>query len=409
MGRHPYLQRRAITHPSYHRSTTTDSGPREPRPSLERSRTRRLADAMSNPDIPLKVRFSPDIFRVETFGGVSRYIVELHRAYMTAGIDSRIIAGLHRNMLAAQVPRVWGLNVEALRPTLLRQALTRITSRVTGEIAARYARAPTIWHCSYYSPTVPPRAPMVVTVYDMIHELFPSSVTARDTTLRYKRAACHRADLLIAISNTTADDIAERYGLDRGQIEVIPLGISLPDPAEVTPPFKFPFVLYVGNRDSPYKNWELLLNAVASIKDLGLVCIGAPPRARELALAERLRIDRRIAFRQTTDQQLVGWFQAALGYISTSSYEGFGLPAAEALSVGCPVVATHVGAVPEVLGDLPIYVDPTHESVMDGLHRLLSGGRPVDRQRSEGPKAMESYRWATTAQRTREAYDRLID
>ena len=81
-------------------------------------------------DRDLQVRFSPDIFRTQTYGGVSRYITELHRGLIARGIDSRILAWLHINAYLQGLPGTVGLDIAKVRPIRARQALTKGTDRV---------------------------------------------------------------------------------------------------------------------------------------------------------------------------------------------------------------------------------------------------------------------------------------
>ena len=75
-----------------------------------------IVEARIGTDSDLRVRFSPDIFRTQTYGGVSRYVTELHRGLVGRGVDSRIVAGLHVNSYLHGLPGTVGLDVEWVRP-----------------------------------------------------------------------------------------------------------------------------------------------------------------------------------------------------------------------------------------------------------------------------------------------------
>ena len=109
------------------------------------------------------MRFSYDIFRIERFGGVARYICELHRELRAQGVDSRILAGLHRNGYLDDVDGSVGLSVEHVRPARLRQALSKVVDRSLERLWVRGQEASTIYHKSYFDPHVPEGPTLAVT------------------------------------------------------------------------------------------------------------------------------------------------------------------------------------------------------------------------------------------------------
>ncbi|HEY1488120.1 MAG TPA: glycosyltransferase, partial [Micromonosporaceae bacterium] len=221
-------------------------------------------DVTAAPDIT--VRFSPDIFRTQRYGGVSRYIAELHRGLLARGVDSSIIAGLHRSALIGELPHVRGLDVDRLRPTKVRQGLTRAVDVAASQWATGRLRPGDIWHASYFPQVLPRTGRFVVTVYDMIHERFPAEISPRDLTPQVKRRACEAADLIFAISHDTAADLCDRFDVDPDRVVVTHLGVRVVEPATVAAPFDgAPFVLSVGDRSMPHKNWTGLLDAIALI------------------------------------------------------------------------------------------------------------------------------------------------
>lgn len=369
---------------------------------------------MTDPLAGASVRFGPEIFRVQTHGGVSRYIVELHRGLLGRGVDSEIVAGLHRSALLDGVPGVCGGRMTAVAGDRFRQAVTKAVDEPLAAWAARRLAPGDVWHPSYFPRRLPgPGGPItVITVYDMIHERYPEAVSPRDDTIARKAAACRSADLVLCISHDTADDAAERLGLDRGRLVVTHLGVSPVEPAEVTAPAGgAPYLVSVGERGAPHKNWPTVLRALAAVRadDLHLVCIGAPLTAAEHASIAAAGLTGRVRAMAASDTELAGVLRGAVGLVYPSRYEGFGLPPLEALAQGCPVVASDVGAIREVVGGIALLVEPTVEGVAAGIDRLLAGGQDVERQRRDGPAHAARFSWEATVDATVAAYRTALD
>ena len=92
-----------------------------------------------------------------------------------------------------------------------------------------------------------------------------------------------------------------------------------------------------------------------------------------------------------------------------SLFEGFGLPAAEAMSCGCPVIAANVTSLPEVVGDAGLLVDPTDTSaIADAMHRV--GEDPARRAdlAERGRIRADRFRWSEAARSTRELYREVL-
>jgi glycosyltransferase involved in cell wall biosynthesis len=136
-----------------------------------------------------------------------------------------------------------------------------------------------------------------------------------------------------------------------------------------------PFFLWVGERHT-YKNFAATLEAwgrSAAAAATSLLCVGGGPLRASERLANRVR---QVTLR---DAELKWAYQHAAGLLYTSRCEGFGLPLVEAMSLGCPVVASNASSMPEVAGDEAIYVDPgDRESIRMGVERCLAAGRDAE-------------------------------
>lgn len=362
-----------------------------------------------------KVRFGPEIFRIQARGGVSRYIVEVHRGLVAAGVDSEIEAGWHTSDLLAGVPRVRGRSAAALGGSPPARLATRTADQVVAARAARRVGPGDVWHPSYFPHRLPASRSaggphLAITVHDMIHERFAGSMSPRDHSAERKAAACAVADVVLCNSHDTAEDLQARLGVPAERIAVTHLGVRPVDPVHRAAPFgDRPYLVYVGDRRTPYKNWEVLLDALAgSPPDVGLLCIGGPEAGADQAAVTARALGGRVRFEGGTDGEVAGRLAGAAGLVYPSLYEGFGLPPLEALLQGCPVVASAAGAIPEVVGGMAILVEPTVDGIGAGIGRLLAGGSEVQAQREEGPAFAARYRWSSTVAGTIEAYQRAL-
>lgn len=168
-----------------------------------------------------------------------------------------------------------------------------------------------------------------------------------------------RAELIVAISNSTKNDLLEFYPqLDADQIHVVHNGVDhkIFTPAANSPKVE-PYFLYVGTAD-PHKNVETLLEAFASVsKSLPhkLVMVGpAPAKLYELLLSTHTPTERIEVLPYVSSRDLVKLYQHAAALVFPSLYEGFGLPLLEAMSCGCPVIAAETSSIPEVVGEAGI-------------------------------------------------------
>jgi glycosyltransferase involved in cell wall biosynthesis len=243
-----------------------------------------------------------------------------------------------------------------------------------------------ILHPTYYrDPATLPSRPVVVTVYDMAHERFPSFFQRRwwnsEDPARWKRAIVDRADRLVCISESTRRDLIEFLGTEEKKTRVIHCGATdwSGITSEEVPGIGSPFYLWVGERHS-YKNFAPTLFSWAASgapRMTSMLCVGGGPlTSAEMELARGLRVVDKLKQRTLSDAKLKWAYEHAVALLYTSKCEGFGLPILEAMSRGCPVVASSVSSMPEVGGDAAVYADPTDpESMGSAIQRVYTEGR----------------------------------
>ncbi len=329
----------------------------------------------------LQVTYSPDVF-AQRVGGVSRYFGQLIRDLPEFGVDARAIAGFHDNEYLRSLPRgkVRGIALPLRPARLSAQVLPRLN-----RLTRRWWEPNSgIFHPSYYTAPPPRRhLPTVVTVYDMIHELFPTHFATDDPTPRLKSEWVKRADAIVAISESTRRDLVDILGISTDQVTVIYPGIEPAPPVDPSIQRSDDIVLYVGHRGL-YKNWSTVVAALATpgMQKLRLVCFGGgKPRREESQLLSRHGLTDRTQFVGGSDRELSRWYRRAAVLAYPSLYEGYGYPPLEAIAHRCPVVCSRTSSLVETMEGVAFFVDDPliapafSEAILQSLGASVSGAR----------------------------------
>ncbi len=205
---------------------------------------------------------------------------------------------------------------------------------------------------------------VLTVVHDLAFERFPDAYPlAERTYLRLTtRWATARCRLLIAVSETTKQDLIELYDVAPERIRVVPLGLG-PPTSSPAPSSRLAelgldgnFVLQVG-RIERRKNQQAALAAVELLDGVTLVVAGPE---RDTALSEKLRNSTHVRVLGRVDQPLLELlYKRARAVLVPSLYEGFGLPVLEAMARGKVVVAAKASSLPEVGGEAALYFHPS--------------------------------------------------
>lgn len=277
---------------------------------------------------------------------------------------------------------------------------------------ARYAGwappAADLFHASNLVPRAPRRSVLTASVYDLTCWLMPELHTRANTAAdrAFAERILVRADAVIAISEHTGRDAIRHLRLKPHKFHTIYPGVAdayFQDPAPVAEPR--PYVLFTGSVE-PRKNLDRLLDAwLALPRDYRRsfeLRIAGPVGWRAEATEARLRDAegvRRLGY--VPEQDLPALFRGASLFVYPSLYEGFGLPVAQALASGVPVLTSNVSSLPEVTGSAAELVNPL--SAMDlaaALRRLLDDPGRRAALSAAGRARAESFRWRRCAEST---------
>ncbi|BBZ04540.1 glycosyl transferase family 1 [Mycolicibacterium chitae] len=233
-----------------------------------------------------------------------------------------------------------------------------------------------------------------------------------------KRVAKQIPDLL-TVSSTSAADIAEDFGVRPEQLRVVPLGVDTEVFAPTLEPRVPGRIIAIASADVPLKGVSNLLQAVAKLRterdvELQLVAkleSNGPTQKQiaELGIADIVHISSGVS-----DEELAGLLASAEIACIPSLYEGFSLPAVEAMASGTPIVASRAGALPEVLGTqgacAELVTPGDVEELTATLGRLLdSPERRYEIGIAGRQRALDVYSWESVAAQTVAVYERAIE
>jgi glycosyltransferase involved in cell wall biosynthesis len=254
--------------------------------------------------------------------------------------------------------------------------------------------------------------PYVLTVFDMVHELFGGEYQEyRDGTAEAKKRLAQGASRVIAISEQTRQDVIRLHGFRPDKVVAIHLGapaVRQQSRQRSDGDVDRPFILYVGSRER-HKNFAFFLTACAPVlKKYGIrcVCTGSNSfTADESDLIRRLGLAGLASWRTSTDSELADLYTGAICLAYPSRYEGFGLPVLEAFACSCPVAASNTSSIPEVGGEAALYFDPLdRDSIAAAIELMLTDDALRLRLRERGRKRALDFSWDNMARRTADVY-----
>lgn len=249
----------------------------------------------------------------------------------------------------------------------------------------------------------------VITVHDCTFAFFPELL--HEETLNHLQKnlpnAVRTATKIIAVSGQTKNDIERIFPAATQKVEVVHNGNAIEDSAPHEIPNK-PYLLFVGTLE-PRKNVLSILDAFETVRREGvffhLYLIGkvgwrsdnilqkieAHPYSADISQLSYISLER-----------IASFYKQAFCLLFPSLYEGFGLPIIEAMSLGCPVIATALASIPEVGGDACLYVKSNSRSIAEGIIRLYGDGELRKALTAKGLQQAAKFTWKKCADQTLE-------
>jgi glycosyltransferase involved in cell wall biosynthesis len=389
----------------------------------------------------MKIIYDHQMFYRQNYGGVSRYYCELMNQFSyDPGISFILSLRYVQNDNLEQFKQLnqyWSNRYNILydnrlisfmqkkiRFNAVNFALNFVINNKGESIRHLKKQDFDIFHPTYYEPyflKYLQKKPYVITVYDMIHELFPKYFKPGDQTSVWKKNLIENAGAVIAISENTKQDLLKFTTIDPDMVHVVHLGNPLDnrdypgrmniirDPAVL----KKPYLLFVGGRGA-YKNFDFFIESVADIlyknEELQVICAGSLPFSpREKKLLEKMNLTNKVHYVKGNDTILKNLYKNAQAFVFPSLYEGFGLPILEAFSSGCPVILSNASSFPEIGGDAAMYFEPyNRESIVRAVEKVLFNERYREELIKKGSERSKLFSWEKTASSTKKVYKTLL-
>ena len=360
----------------------------------------------------MKVLLDPQIFSSQKFGGISRLFVEVWKR------------SIDHEQIEIECPLLYSenyhLNESGLEPRNIFNVLHHLNLKGTGRIkdllkrysinntkrklkSQRFDVFLSTYYDTYFLDHIN-KKPFILTVYDMIHEIYPEYFTSDTKTIVQKKILIEKADRIIAISKQTKKDLLRFYpAISPEKIDVVYLSQSIIDNNSETIQLPKKFLLFVGNRGA-YKNFRLFVETAAPFlkadPSLYIVCAGGGKLSvKEAEMLQELNISNKVIQKDYKDSELASFYKAAKVFVFPSAYEGFGIPTLEAMKCGCPVILANSSCLPEVGGNAVMYFESGDKSSLaNAINKGLKEECLRDELIEKGFKQVNEFSWEKTAE-----------
>ena len=360
----------------------------------------------------MRILYDGQIYKYQAAGGISRYFANLinklpqnFTPHLTVPQRHQILCPAHANL------KVW--SYKSFRPARIAHKLEKYYFRSVAALNSFDIAHPTYYSLLTQQEFSQYRCPVVVTVYDLIHETFRAQIDPSGKHIEQKRKAILAAQHIICISKNTKLDLINFYSISEEKISVTYLASSIDKDLslgkEKVP--SRPYYLHVGSRDAHYKNFDSLLFAFAkmvSVQPEVMLCVvGYPFKEDEVRLINELKLSDHVQhFGYASDTHLAKLYRCSIALVYPSLYEGFGIPPLEAMSCGTVVVASNSSSLPEVVGDAGVLFDPkATKDLADILLTLLDDNTERDRLIAAGYQRAKAFSWEKTVAQTLDVYE----
>ena len=358
----------------------------------------------------MRVFFDYSIFTLQSFGGVSKYTVNLVENFSDQ-VDPLIISFFYKNFYLKNC-RFVDKKIFFKKAGPLIKYFNKIN-----KIHFNYklkTKNPDIIHLSYFNQKnfYKSKAKTVITEHDLIKEKFYPKKYKDE--IEYKKRLFEKIDQIICVSENTKKDLLEEYNIDASKISVVYHGVNKNKNVRERSLNIRPFILFVGSRQR-YKNFDNAIKSYARSSrlklDFDFVCFGGGKFLKiEEELFKNLSINRdRIHHYEGDDLDLNYFYYNARIFIFPSLYEGFGMPLLEAMNMQCPIICSDTSSFPEIVNDSAILFNPTDiEMLTFKIEKLIYDDQLLLDLKKKGNSNLNNYSWNKCANETERLYKKLI-
>ena len=364
----------------------------------------------------MKVLYDFQAFSYQDYGGVSRYYYELITRIKKANIIAELNIEYSNNV---NLTKELNNHYSPFFPSINFKGKRRLQNEANQFFTLKKIKDNKfdLFHATYYDTYFLKslKKPLVSTFYDLIHEKYGNNykeLVHNKKLIEQKKSIAQNASLILAISETTKNDLIDIFNINPTKIVVTYLASPIQTLQESTKYLRSPYLLFVGNR-SMYKNFNIMLEAIAQVlhsNNLYLICAGGGSfNNDEQILIKKHGLQARVNnVKIFNDNALINFYKNAKAFIFPSLYEGFGLPLLEAFSCGCPVLSSNTGSLPEIGGDACIYFNPLDQNdIENSVNSVINNTHIAESLINKGYERLKEFSWERTAEKTINAYKLL--
>lgn len=356
----------------------------------------------------ITVAYDPQIFLMQRRGGISRYFVELIKAFKhnpDLGVNPVLISSNVINEHAISGLQGFGINdcdgfLQPWRELFL--SILKKRSNPDWDVVHHtfYQKSFLRKYNSYVQ---------AVTLYDMIPEITNAKGRFGNPHLS-KEMYLKNCEIVFSISNSASEDARRIYDMPRLHTQLTHLAQSntFSPNSEIKIPRSDKYILFVGGRDG-YKQARVLIEAFSMLKDLNefdlLFVGGGKFSSTELELISSLNLVGRVSQVEANDIELNEIYTQAELYVMPSLYEGFGLPVLEAMAANCPVLISNSSSLPEVGGNAARYFNAGDKNALaTAIREVITNDSLRSSMKVAGAQQVTSFSWYKCAEETAAGY-----
>ena len=361
----------------------------------------------------MRIMYDYQCFLRQKYGGISRYYYEIYKRIKgTNDINLPVIGSQNYYFSTDLKQHDYGSKIALLFMRVFNACYSRMYLAFNG-------RKIDILHPTYYVAYKKRNKPkLVVTVHDMIHEIFWSNSADKGIqfSIKNKASSVRMADHIITVSENTKKDLLKYFpDLDEKKISVIYHGYNdYSNVPSIDMKNRFgKYILFVGARGD-YKNFDTFIRAASDVlkkySDISVICTGGGEfTSEETSLLNCLGITDKVTQISATDDELINLYRDAMCFVFPSLYEGFGIPILEGFASGCPVLLSDSSCFPEIGGDAALYFDGnSREDIASKIIQVLEDEALRKDLIAKGYVQMKKFSWDTAAQKTLDIYGKVL-
>lgn len=366
----------------------------------------------------MKILFDHQIFSIQKYGGASRYFCELIKNLPEGTWDTSARYSVNEYVKHYNLFKTKDIfpNTDFWRKSFFRNNLNKpfsLLKILEGNYDVFHQT-----HFETYCLKALGNKKMVTTFHDMNHVKYAdlykyNLIKGRHWMEGVQRKSVARANQIIAISQSTKDDLINFFNIDEQKITVIHHGVKKTKlDLTVERIIENPYILYIGEREG-FKNFKRFIRAFSMLgnnyNDLHLICTGKPFTNEELEYIHSFSIHNRVHQIFASEYALAKLYRDATMLVFPSLSEGFGMPILEAMVYNCPVVLSRASCFPEIAENAGLYFDPMDEyDIFEKIIKLLDSNDLRNQLIIEGNQQLEKFSWEKCAYEHYNLYKSLL-